>query len=548
MYKLLLCLRYLRTRYIALASITSVTLGVATMIVVNSVMAGFQAEMYTRLHGILSDIVVEAHSMEGIDDPEILEQEIRKTLGDDLAGVTSTVHIPAMLSFQVRGQWITRQLNLIGIDDATYANVSDFSKYLLHPENRRQLSFLLRDDGYGQRLRDAGWPYRRVWAAQERLLRQQRQRRQRLRDERAAHAAKLEKAPTAPPLRGGSGEAEVANGAATTAATDNSPSPPMEEDLQRLGVGNDPFAQLPDDAPQDAFDPAQQQHVGIVLGIGTANIRQRNAKGEVVDIFLCRPGDDVKVTFPTAGTPPQAVSGNFTVVDFYESQMSEYDSSFAFVPIRYLQQLRGMVDPRTGAAAVSSIQLKLRDGVDLNAARDKLRARFPVELFPYRIQTWQEMQGPLLAAVQLETTILNILLFLIIAVAGFGILATFFMIVVEKTRDVGILKALGAPSRGIMSIFLAYGLSLGCVGSGVGLGLGLLFVFHINTIADGLEHITGREVFDPTVYYFQEIPTIVNGFTISWIVAGAMLIAVLASVLPALRAARMHPVRALRYE
>ncbi len=80
----------------------------------------------------------------------------------------------------------------------------------------------------------------------------------------------------------------------------------------------------------------------------------------------------------------------------------------------------------------------------------------------------------LLAAVQLETTILNILLFLIIAVAGFGILATFYMIVVEKTRDVGILKALGAPSRGVMSIFLGYGFSLGLVGSGVGLGLGLV--------------------------------------------------------------------------
>ncbi len=110
MYKLLLCLRYLRTRYIALASIVSVTLGVATMIVVNSVMSGFQNEMHKRLHGILSDIVVEAHSMEGLADPPILEREIRQLLGPDLAGMTSTVHIPAMISFQVRGQWITRQV------------------------------------------------------------------------------------------------------------------------------------------------------------------------------------------------------------------------------------------------------------------------------------------------------------------------------------------------------------------------------------------------------------------------------------------------------
>jgi lipoprotein-releasing system permease protein len=153
-----------------------------------------------------------------------------------------------------------------------------------------------------------------------------------------------------------------------------------------------------------------------------------------------------------------------------------------------------------------------------------------------------------LEAVRLETTLLNILLFLIIAVAGFGILATFFMIVVEKTRDVGILKALGAPSNGVMSIFLSYGFSLGLVGSGVGMVFGLLFVAHINEIATGLEMITGREVFDPTVYYFQEIPTITEPFTVAWVVAGAVLIAVLASVLPALRAARLHPVEALRYE
>ncbi len=173
MYKLLLCSRYLRTRYIALASIVSVTLGVATMIVVNSVMSGFQNEMHKRLHGILSDIVVESHSMEGIADAEILEREIRDILGDDLAGLTSTVHIPAMVSFQLRGQWITRQVSLIGIDDQTYAQVSDFSQYLLHPDNREQLSFLLRESGYDDRLADAGWSYRRVRVNQDRFYQEQ---------------------------------------------------------------------------------------------------------------------------------------------------------------------------------------------------------------------------------------------------------------------------------------------------------------------------------------------------------------------------------------
>jgi lipoprotein-releasing system permease protein len=210
--------------------------------------------------------------------------------------------------------------------------------------------------------------------------------------------------------------------------------------------------------------------------------------------------------------------------------------------------MRGMIDPATGVDAVTTIQIKLKPGTDINAVRDKLQARFPAEEFAYRVQTWRDMQGPLLAAVQMETTLLNILLFLIIAVAGFGILATFFMIVVEKTKDIGILKALGAPSRGVMSIFLGYGFSLGVVGSGVGMLGGLAFVIYINQIAKLVEFVTGREVFDPTIYYFQEIPTVIDPITIVWVMAGSVLIAVLASVLPAIRAARLHPVEALRYE
>jgi lipoprotein-releasing system permease protein len=211
-----------------------------------------------------------------------------------------------------------------------------------------------------------------------------------------------------------------------------------------------------------------------------------------------------------------------------------------------VQQMRGMIDPSTGIGNVTSIQIKLYKDSDGPLVRDLLQKAFPGEI--YGVQTWRDKQGPLLAAVQMETAILNVLLFLIIAVAGFGILAIFYMIVVEKTRDIGILKALGAHSRGIMGIFLAYGLSLGVVGSGAGMVLGLLFVFNINTIADWLAWITGHEVFDPTIYYFQKIPTIVEPFTVFWVVSGAILIAVMASILPAHRAARLHPVEALRYE
>lgn len=511
MYKLLLCWRYLRTRWIALASIISVTLGVATMIVVNSVMSGFAHEMQNRIHGILSDLVFESRSLDGFPDAERHMAAIRRVAGDDIVGMTPTVVVPAILTFPVHGQSITKQVNVIGVDENSHAQVSDFGQYLQHPGNRRKLSFALRENGYDvhdhqagpeapdrPQMKGAGWPYRRYQAAWQKSLE----------------------------------------------AT------PARSDKPKPSDAANPFAR-PDDAANplkgqtpagDVFDPAKEQYTGIIVGMALASFRGHDGR----DRFLILPGSDVKVVLPTASSPPKFNYDNFTVVDFYESKMSEYDASFVFVPLRKLQELRGMIDPTSGVANISSIQIKLRPGADADAVRNKLQAEFQPEF--YSVQTWRDKQGPLLAAVQMETAILNVLLFLIIAVAGFGILAIFYMIVVEKTRDIGILKSLGASGRGIMGIFLGYGLSLGIVGSGVGMVLGLLFVVYINEIADLLGRITGRPVFDPAIYYFQKIPTIIDPFTIAWVVAGAMLIAVSASILPARRAARLHPVEALRYE
>lgn len=632
MYKLLLCWRYLRTRYIALASIISVTLGVATMIVVNSVMSGFSTEMKSRLHGILSDITFEARSLDGMPDAEWHMEQIRRVAGDQIEGMTATVVVPAMLSFQYGGNWITRQVQLIGIDEQTHADVGDFARYLQHPRNRERLSFDLRERGYDvvdhqagptaaprRQMEQAGWDHRRRVAAAARLRRELLDASDGVGAPRPGTAAAPEfpaaagpdsAASPAPVLAGAArlahahdtiapGATDVAGSAGGTFGPVSASAAPHEIDSPAGPTGaaasdalgntlsgagpdgpgsagsppgavaaaaalpgtssklpavdpfagrvnpvtaSDPFAAAAG-AGQE-FDPARQQHTGVIGGIAMFSFR--SVDGE--DRFLALPGDDVKLTFPTAGTPPRAVSSTFTLVDFYESKMSEYDSSLVFAPIRQVQELRGMYDLLGGRKRyyVNVIQIKLRPGADLDAVRDRLRAAFAEEL--YGVYTWRDKQGPLLAAVQMETAILNVLLFLIIAVAGFGILAIFYMIVVEKTRDIGILKSLGAPSRGVMGIFLGYGLSLGIVGSGVGLVLGLVFVAHINEIADLLGWLSGRPLFDPSVYYFYRIPAIVEPATVAWIVVGALAIAVAASILPARRAARLHPVEALRYE
>ena len=549
MYKLLLCWRYLRTRWIALASIVSVTLGVATMIVVNAVMAGFSYEMQTRIHGILSDLVFESHSLSGFQDPQWHMDEIKRAAGDDIVGMTPTVAVPAMLNFQVRGQWITRQIMLIGIDENTHAKVSDFGRYLQHPGNRGQLSFALRDGGYDTidsqsdtkavtrpALEGAGWPHRRMRVERERVWREK------LEADRRAGGA-TDPAATDPAVAEPSRSVDQQVDA-VLAATTTDASPVAAEagaDPAAPPATADPFRQArPEEGTK--MDPAREQFTGIVPGLGLASFRDNAG----TDRFLVLPGDDVKITFPTSGTPPKAVSDTFTVVDFYESKMSEYDSNFVFVPIAALQRMRGMIDPQSGLASVNSIQIKLREGADLDRVRDTLRKVFPADL--YAVSTWRDKQGPLLAAVDMEMSVLNILLFLIIAVAGFGILAIFFMIVVEKTRDIGILKSLGASAGGIGGIFLGYGLFLGIVGAGAGLALGLSIAWNINTIRAGVEWCTGERVFDPSIYYFYRIPSIVHPFTVLWIIVGAVGIAVGSSVLPALRAARLHPVEALRHD
>src|SRR5215831_18731147 len=180
MYKLLLCWRYLRTRWIALASIVSVMLGVATMIVVNAVMAGFSHEMENRMQGILSDVIFEGHGMANIPDPDGYMEAIQHWAGQWIEGMTPTVHVPGLLSYRAGGQTREQQIVFIGIDEKTHAGVSDFGKYLQHPENRKQLSFELREGGYDIRdhqtgdkapirygMDKAGWAHRRFMAERQ---------------------------------------------------------------------------------------------------------------------------------------------------------------------------------------------------------------------------------------------------------------------------------------------------------------------------------------------------------------------------------------------
>ncbi|MCA9080342.1 MAG: ABC transporter permease [Planctomycetaceae bacterium] len=545
MYKLILAIRYLRTRYIALVSIVSVTLGVATMIVVNSVMSGFATEMKSRIHGILADMMIETTSTDGTHDPVALMAEVNRIAGDYIDVMTPTVEIYGMMSFDWAGQTIHRPVTLIGIVPESKNRVSPLAQYMLTRQD-------LFDDGKLIRgpLRAINDPLTWDLTPEDLQLRREMIEFQQF-QQRVEHEFR--------PQNAGSGVTPVAAEApAGDAQFDSFLQPAVGSSADSTAEAEDtivdPFG--PSTTQRTPSDPAAPMAARVFLGAGLVSFPYKDREtGGTHMMYMVQPGQDINLTTIKTGIPEPA-RFKATVVDIFKSGMSEYDSNLVFCNLEELQYARGMItgpDPTNPHqnlnwkdGEITTLQIKLKDYKDAPEVVRRLREELPAAYFSVR--TWEQKQGPLLEAVEVESAILNVLLFLIIAVAGFGILAIFYMVVVEKTRDIGILKALGATSEGIMSIFLSYGLALGIVGAGAGVTLGLVFVAYINEIETALSTVTGRKVFDETIYYFQEIPTVVYPSMVAWVSLGAVLIAVLASILPAWRAASLHPVKSLRYE
>ncbi len=565
MYKLLLCVRYLRTRYIALASIISVMLGVATMIVVNSVMAGFTTEMRDRLHNFLADVVIESRGTQGIPDAERQMAIVQKAAGQYIAAMTPTIEIPGMMTFTdpYSGQTYTTTVQMQGIDPVGKANVGPLQDYLDSYNPTVEDGVVLKP---ALRKNDAplGWNLTAEGAEHRRLV----QERQKLYQQDQPGAASDDFPPASDSPAVSKPDAEPQKNAVTAPAEISEP----VFDSEVPAEGPEPEANASPVDGETSISETQQtpaadagvemsegdeflyaapsvQKVGeplparVYIGEGLISFLVRDPDtGKQQKVMMVQPGDDVILSTVTAGRSPEVTKFQATVVDSFRSGMSEYDSSIVLMNLEALQKYRGMERGNW----ITSIHMRLKNYADAPAVLAALEREF--EPGTVTIRTWEEKQGLLLSAVEVETAILNVLLFLIIAVAGFGILAIFYMIVVEKTRDIGILKSLGASSSGVMSIFLSYGLGLGIVGSTAGVVIGLLFVRYINEIEDGLSWVTGRKVFDEKIYYFFEIPTYVNPWMVFSVAAGAIAIAVLASILPARRAARLHPVRALRFE
>jgi len=168
--------------------------------------------------------------------------------------------------------------------------------------------------------------------------------------------------------------------------------------------------------------------------------------------------------------------------------------------------------------------------------------------YPYAIRSWEEMFGSFLSALKLEKLGLFIVLGIIVLVAAFNIATTLIMVVMEKHRDIAILRSMGATSRSIMKIFVLEGLIIGTLGTLLGTALGLLIARNADPIIKWLEGVLHVKIFEESVYGMDKFPSVVNSADVIAVVIVAMTISLLATVYPAWRAARMDPAEALRYE
>ncbi|MFG0239672.1 MAG: ABC transporter permease, partial [Gimesia chilikensis] len=340
MYKSLLCLRYLKTRYIALASIISMTLGVATMIVVNSVMDGFSTDMRTRLRGILADVIVETNSLDGEENTQELKERIQRAVGNDIEGMTATVEIYAMLSVQYGSQWQSKPVTLIGIDPATKATVGPLAKYLMHTKEGTVPDWNLSPEAMAYRKE---WTTRAQWMVDRwnhnpPPLEEADEVNEQVSFE---ESVPLEPEPE-PKFAQDSGESPF------DAAAEPKGSTPQF--VEQQGKAINPFSQF--DKKEDR-DPSEPLKARVYIGYGLVSFPYEDPEtGETKMFQIVKPGDDIKISTVTAGHPPEPTHFNATVCDLFKSDMSEHDSSLVFCNLEYLQEARGMIDPESGERSI----------------------------------------------------------------------------------------------------------------------------------------------------------------------------------------------------
>jgi lipoprotein-releasing system permease protein len=279
---------------------------------------------------------------------------------------------------------------------------------------------------------------------------------------------------------------------------------------------------LPSSTAAESSQSSKPGIPGIVLG---SELAKNLAVVEGDAIYLISPRGMIS---PIGHVPTMR---QFKVTGFFESGMYEYDQTFAYINIRDAQKIMRLGDSVTG------LDIRVTDLYDARNIAQKITGKIG---FPYWARDWMQMNRNLFKALKLERRVMFIILTLIILVAAFNIASSLIMMVMGKTRDIAILKAMGATERSVKKIFVLNGMIIGALGTLIGLGLGLV-------ICTVLKHYNIHELAGDIYYFTTRLPVKLEFFDVASIIAAALVICFLATLYPARQAAKLNPVEAIRY-